>query len=74
MVIKWTNKCSGEQGFVKTIKKKEGHFVNTFEIAEAKSYSPKSVKQTINLLEQLCGDNTYEGVDGAESNANAPPN
>ncbi len=38
-IIKWRNKFSGDTGFVKSINKKEGHFVNTFEQDEAKSYS-----------------------------------
>lgn len=76
--IRWTNKYSGEQGYVKCIKKSAGYFENTFDKAEAKSYSPKSVKQTINQLDGLCADNTYEAVeedtpDGSKVKVARPP-
>jgi hypothetical protein len=74
MKVMWTNKFSREQGYVKEIKKKEGHFVNTFDKAEAKSYTPKGVAQVLKTLPALCGDNEYEAVeDGNDEKANAPP-
>ncbi len=74
MKVMWTNKFSREQGYVKEIKKKEGHFVNTFDKAEAKTYTAKGAAQVLKVLPQLCGDNEYEAVeDGDSEKANAPP-
>lgn len=42
VVIKWTNKFSGEQGFVESINAKEQHFVNTYEQQNAKQYKTES--------------------------------
>ena len=51
MIIKWTNKFSGETGFVKSINKKEKHFDNTFNKAEARRYaSVGSATQIVNML------------------------
>lgn len=49
-VIKWTNKYSNEEGFVREIKLKEGYFVNTFNIDEAKLYTENNAKGMITLL------------------------
>lgn len=55
-ILKWTNIYSGESGFVKVLRRADGHFVNTFEIEEAKRYSRKSdVTKALNLL-QLLGE------------------
>lgn len=62
MIIKWTNKWSGEQGFVKSLNRKEGYFVNTFDSDKAKSYSEKNVNRIIELLESYCSDNIYQAV------------
>lgn len=35
MLIKWTNKISGEQGFVRNIRIFRGYFENTYDIKEA---------------------------------------
>lgn len=43
-VVRWTNKYSGEQGFVKNVSKTKGCFINTFDIAEAKNYGTKNGK------------------------------
>lgn len=51
MIIKWTNKFSGETGFVKSINKREKHFDNTFNKAEARRYaSVGSATQIVNML------------------------
>ena len=50
MVIKWTNKYSGETGYVASVSRKEGHFVNTYNREEAKEYSAKSVSRIIKDL------------------------
>ncbi len=78
MIVRWTNKCSGEQGYVKVIRHKEGYFENTFEQSQAKNYSPSRIGQVIKTLENLCGDNTYEGVnavieDKDKNNKGSPP-
>lgn len=53
-VIKWTNKYSSETGYVKSVKKADGHFVNTFDAAEAKTFARQSdVARAMNLLESF---------------------
>ncbi len=63
MIIQWTNKYSGEQGYVKSLNRKEGYFKNTFNENEAKKYSGKSVKKIIELLNNFCSDNVYQAID-----------
>ncbi len=65
MIIQWTNKHSGEQGFVKCLNKKDGYFENTFNENEAKKYSERSINKTIGLLNVFCPDNIYQAVDYA---------
>lgn len=63
MKIKWTNKFSHEQGFVKAINKKGKYFENTFDIAEAKNFACKTIGSNIALLNEYCVDNVYSAVD-----------
>ena len=62
MKIMWINKWSKEQGYVKVINKKGGYFENTFDITEAKSFSAKTVSDTISWLNEYEPDNTYDAV------------
>lgn len=62
MVIQWTNKCSGEQGFVKKLNRKGRYFENTFERREAATVKAADAQKTIALLESYCPDNSYEAV------------
>lgn len=65
-VIKWTNKYSNEQGYVKTVKKANGFFENTYEAAEAKTFSRQcDITRTMNLLESFgeTENNTFEVVE-----------
>ena len=39
VVLKWRNKYSGDEGFVKKVNKNEQHFVSTYDINEAKIYN-----------------------------------
>lgn len=41
--IKWTNKISGESGYVMDISSKGKHFINTFYEDEAKVYKNKGL-------------------------------
>ena len=50
-VLKWRNKFSGEEGFVKSVSKVNGHFINTWDLRNAKIY--KGEKQLNNDLEIL---------------------
>ena len=51
VVIKWTNRFSGETGFVHSVSAKEKHFNNTYEQNDAHKYaSPSVAKRTINSL------------------------
>jgi len=66
MIIKWTNKFSGEQGYVQQVKKADGHFVNTFDPAEAKSFARKSdITRALNLLAEMgeTADNSFEVIE-----------
>lgn len=62
MIIKWTNKYSGEQGYVKSLNRQDGYFENTFDENEAESYSEKNVNEIIELLYNFCSDNNYQTV------------
>lgn len=64
-IIKWTNIYSGEVGYVKSINKKEGHFINTTEIEEAKVYTEQGVKTAITMLVKMGEgrNNKFETVD-----------
>jgi hypothetical protein len=65
MAIKWINKFSGEQGYVKSINTKEKHFINTWEQSEAKVYKTEASAQKAisRLIEFGEGDNnTFELV------------
>ncbi len=65
MVIKWTNRYSGETGYVASVSRKEGHFINTYDRSEAKDYSPKSVDRIISELLSFGEgeDNVFEAVE-----------
>lgn len=39
IIIKWTNKYSGETGYVEDVNKKEKHFINTYEQSQARKYN-----------------------------------
>lgn len=65
-IIKWTNKFSGEQGYVKTVRKADGFFTNTFDAAEAKVFSRQcDVAKAMNLLASFgeCENNDFEAVE-----------
>lgn len=38
-IIKWTNKYSGETGYVASIDSKEKHFVNTSDVQDARVFT-----------------------------------
>ena len=64
-VLKWTNKFSGETGYVASISTKDKHFVNTFDINEAKVYKTSVVaNRMINTLAAFgeADNNTFEVV------------
>ena len=65
VIIKWTNKFSNESGFVKEVKTKEQHFVNTFNQTEAKIYKTNaSARKIINKLIEFgeADNNNFELV------------
>ena len=51
VVIKWTNKFSGETGYIASLSTKNECFNNTFELEDAKRYSEKSVPGIMKKLE-----------------------
>ena len=66
VVIKWTNNFSGETGFVESVNTKEQHFVNTYDIQNAKQYKAEAnAKGMISkLISYGEGDNnTFEIVE-----------
>lgn len=50
MKIKWTNRFSGEQGYVKEIK--PDHFINTFEKADGENF--RSRREAEKAVAMLC--------------------
>ena len=65
MVIKWTNKYSGESGYVASVSRKERHFVNTPNYEEARVYSANSVSRIIKDLTEFgeAEDNYFEVIE-----------
>lgn len=62
MKIKWTNKWSGEVGFVKSINTKESYFENTFDEAEAKVFAKSTIARALKQLATFADWNDYETV------------
>lgn len=64
-ILKWTNKYSGETGYVASVSSKEQHFNNTYDKEEAKRYqSESSVKRIITCLTAMgeADNNVFEAV------------
>lgn len=64
-ILKWTNKYSGETGYVESISAKEGHFNNTFDESSAKKYNSESIaKRMITTLKGMgeTENNDFEAV------------
>lgn len=62
-ILKWINKFSNEQGYLKSVKKADGHFVNTNVKEEAKTFSRQcDVTRTLKVLEEIgeCENNVFE--------------
>ncbi len=68
VIIKWTNKYSGETGYVASLSTKNECFINTFEEEKAKRYSEKSVAGIMKKLEAYneTEDNDFEFITVAE--------
>ena len=65
-VLKWTNKMSGETGFVKSVSKVKGYFINTFDKADAKIYkSDRQIENDLKILEEVgeTQNNNFEAVE-----------
>lgn len=63
--VKWKNKFSGEEGFVKNIRLFRGYFENTFEMSNARLYcSMHECKTALKVLKQIGEDrqNNFEIV------------
>ena len=53
-ILKWTNKMSKEEGYVKSVSKAKGYFINTFDNKEAKKYSTSAqVEKDLEILAQI---------------------
>lgn len=70
MIIQWTNKFSGEKGFVKCINHKERYFENTFDSGAAMRVSIKSgsAGRALAALEEYCPSNDYAALNLRKSN------
>lgn len=62
-VLKWTNKYSGETGYVGTVSKKKGYFTNEPDILRAKRYVTDAAIN--NDLEALKSFGEFENNDFA---------
>lgn len=52
--VKWTNKYSGEQGYVGAIRKNEGHFINASEKSDARVFLNESMaRNAIDTLDEI---------------------
>lgn len=61
--LKWTNKFSGEVGYVKSVSAAKGYFINTFDKDEAKTYrSEKMISKDLETLETIgeMENNTFD--------------
>jgi len=66
MALKWTNRVSGESGFVQSVLKSKGHFVNTWDIETAKIYkSENMLNKDLATLEEIgeTKDNDFVAVE-----------
>lgn len=64
-ILKWTNKYSGETGYVESISSKENCFHNTFEASEAKQYKSMAIANRMITVLKLMGEaenNDFEAV------------
>ena len=53
-IIKWTNKFSGETGYVKSLRKAKGCFINTFDKEEARRFSgQKRTDDALQVLDEI---------------------
>lgn len=64
VIIKWTNKHSGETGYVESVSSKNKCFINTANKKDAKKYSEKAVKGILTKLESYgeAENNDFEVV------------
>ena len=52
--LKWRNKFSGEEGFVKSVSKAKGYFTNTWDANEAKEYKgTKTLEKDLLILTEV---------------------
>ncbi len=65
VILKWTNKYSGDTGYVASISAKSQCFENTFEIEKARRYSEKAVKGIMTKLENYheTDNNIFEVIE-----------
>lgn len=53
-VLAWRNKFSGEEGYVKSVSKAKGYFINTFDSKDAKGYRSENMINTdLNILANI---------------------
>ena len=52
--IQWRNNFSGEEGYVGSVRKSKGYFVNSWTLEDAKSYrSVAAAEKDLVILEEL---------------------
>ncbi len=53
-VIKWTNKMSRETGYVKSVSRARGCFINTWDKSDAKKYqTDKQIDKDMQILDEV---------------------
>lgn len=64
VIIKWTNRYSGETGYVESVSSKNRCFINATKKKDAKRYSEKAVKGILTKLESYgeAENNDFEVV------------
>lgn len=69
IVLQWKNIFSGETGYVRTVSRTNRHFINTFNVNEAKSYrSQKEIDNDMSFLYEIgeCIANDFNWVEIAK--------
>ncbi len=61
-IIKWKNKWSGEEGFVKCLNREKEYFENAFDRSLAKKWKKATANAILPTLYRYCADNDYEIV------------
>lgn len=62
-IVQWTNKVSGDKGFVMALHNKGAYFENTPNRDKAKQWKASAKANILATLAKYCDANTYEAID-----------